>query len=111
MQKFRASRTQNTYKLPILYSARQRQLHKVIAITYILDLQPALLGFAAYVRNTRGAKEQYKIILLDLISSRPSTELSRCGISNADSLLKCFEILCVTSPLRIYILSMIVRSI
>ena len=54
--------------------------------------------------NTRGAKEQSEIILLNLISSIPSTESLRYGTtnhSNTDSSLKCIVITGVTSPLRI----------
>ena len=52
------------------------------AIRYILDLQPAPFGIAAYVRNTRGEKEQSAIILLNLISSTSSTKSSRYGTTN-----------------------------
>ena len=66
MQKLRATRTQNT--LAINYPASQQQLHKVISYSnYILDLQ---LGITAYVRSTWDAKEQSKIILLNLTVDR-----------------------------------------
>ena len=45
------------------------------------------------MRNTRGAKEQSKIILLNLISNRPSTESPRYSAtnhSNMDSSLKVY---------------------
>ena len=60
---------------------------------YILDLQPALFGITAYMHNTRGTKEYFKIILLNLISSRPSTESSRYGAidhCNMDNPLKMY---------------------
>ena len=45
----------------------------------MLGLQPALYRIAAYVCNIWDAKEQSKTILLNLISTRTSTEKPRYG--------------------------------
>ena len=90
MQKFRANRVQNTLQT-IRVALSQPATVAQSYSDYILDLQPALFGIAAYVRKTQGAKEQSEIILLNLISSRPSTESPRYGTtnqSNVDSPLK-----------------------